>query len=55
MCKKLIEDGNIYAVTAHYCLQRHNILPSKFSSLSENEKAFIIASTEIYLNNKGDD
>ena len=35
------------AMYAHYCLQKHHILPSVFNNLDMNEKAFIIASIDI--------
>jgi hypothetical protein len=32
---------------AHYCLHKLRILPSKFDALEDEEKAFIIASIDI--------
>jgi hypothetical protein len=36
-------------VYAHYALHKLRILPSKFASLDLNEKAFIMASIEIRI------
>lgn len=37
---------------AHFCLQKLHILPSDFNKLSTREKAFIIASVQIRIDNE---
>ena len=39
--------GDGEAAYAHYCLQKFHWLPSFFSELDRNEKAFVIASIDL--------
>ena len=42
-----INGGDGEAAYAHYCLQKFHWLPSFFAELDRNEKAFVIASIDL--------
>ncbi|HAB60565.1 MAG TPA: hypothetical protein DCE48_07655 [Lachnospiraceae bacterium] len=44
-----MREGDSESNYAHYCLHKFHILPSEFINLDDNEKAFVIASIRVKI------
>ena len=47
--KKLIEDGDGDANVAQFCLMKLHLLPSQFLALPREERAFLYACLDLYI------
>ena len=52
MKQKLIQEGDSDAVFAHYCLQKLHRFPHEFLNLDFKEKAFVIASIQLRVDDE---
>lgn len=47
--QKLIKQGEVELIYAHFALQRLRLLPSALESMSQRERAFIYASIDLRI------